>query len=86
MAAVHISEKGQLTLPIAARRKLGITARSKVEVVVCDNEIILRPVRSIKDVKGIFTEAARGKTADWETVRKKTMETVARKVVQEDAG
>lgn len=53
---------------------------------VGENEIILRPVKSIKDVKGIFTEAARGKTADRETVRKKTMETVARKVAEEDAG
>ena len=86
MSAVHISEKGQLTLPIAARRKLGITARSKIEVVVGEGEIILRPVKSIKDVKGIFTEAARGKTADWDTIRKETMEAVARKVVAEDAG
>ena len=86
MAAVHISDKGQLTLPIAARRQLGITARSKIEVVVGEGEIILRPVKSIKDVKGIFADAARGKTADWDTVRKETMEAVAGKVVAEDAG
>jgi AbrB family looped-hinge helix DNA binding protein len=86
MAAVHVSEKGQLTLPIAARRQLGITTRSKVEVVVGDNEIILRPVRSIRDVKGIFRKAAEGKTADWEAIRRETMETVVKEIMDEDRG
>jgi AbrB family looped-hinge helix DNA binding protein len=84
MAAVYVSDKGQVTLPAQIRRKLGIKPKSKMDIEVRDNEIVLRPVKSIMDVYGIFSEAAQGKTDDWETIRRKTMEAVVKQVIDED--
>ena len=48
------------------------------------NEIILKPIKSITDVAGIFHDVVRGEPEDWETVRQKTMEAVAREVVNKE--
>ena len=84
MISVMVSDKGQVTIPAAARKKLRIGAKSKLEVEVRENEIVLRPARRIRDVKGIFTDRAKGKADDWGTIRRKTEEAVARQVVEED--
>jgi len=85
MNAVYVSDKGQVTLPARMRKKLGIKSKSKMEVELRENEIVLRPVRSIKDVKGIFRGVALGETKDWETIRRETEEAIAREVVSEDS-
>ena len=84
MTAVRVSDKGQITLPAEVRRKLGITSKSKMDVEVKDGEIILHPVKSIMDLAGIFHDAARGKSTDWDVIRNETMEAVAREIVDED--
>ena len=84
MTAVYVSDKGQVTLPAEIRRRLGIKPRSKMDVEVKDNQVILKPVKSVMDVYGIFHEASLGKTDDWETVRQKTMGAIAEEVVNED--
>ncbi len=78
-----VSEKGQLTLPIAMRRKLGIRPRSRVELELRGNEIIIRPLKSISEVAGVFREYAEGVSADWESVRTETERAVAREVADE---
>lgn len=83
MIVARISDKGQLTLPAQARRKLGIMPRSKVEMEIRDNEIVIRPLKAISDVAGVFREYAEGVTADWETVRNETKKAVAREVADE---
>lgn len=84
MTAIYVSDKGQVTLPAQIRKKLGIMPKSKMEVEVTENQIVLKPVKSIKDVKGIFRGIAVDKTKDWETIRRETEEAVAREVVNED--
>ena len=84
MNAVRVSDKGQVTLPAEVRRKLGITSKSRMEVEVKDNTIILHPVESIMELAGIFHDAARGKSTDWDVIREETMEAVAREIVDED--
>lgn len=84
MTAVYVSDKGQVTLPAEIRKKLGITARSKMEVAVRENEIVLKPVRSIMEVKGMFRGLKMGDSEDWERIRHETEEAVAREVVSED--
>ncbi|MDO8589403.1 MAG: AbrB/MazE/SpoVT family DNA-binding domain-containing protein [Armatimonadota bacterium] len=84
MAIARVSSKGQITLPSAARRKLGIKLNSRVEIEVRDNEIAVRPVKSISEVYGALSEYAKGKSADWETIRAETMRAVAEEVVNED--
>lgn len=58
MTTIAISEKGQLTLPVDVRKKLGIKPRSRMEVEVRDNEVVLRRVRSVEELHGIFAEYA----------------------------
>ena len=84
MASVKISSKGQITLPVAARRKLGLKPNSRVEVEVREKELAIRPVKSISEVYGALSEYAKGKSADWETIRDETMRAVAEEVVNED--
>ena len=84
MATATVSSKGQITLPAAARRKLKIKPRSRVEVEVRENEIVIRPTKSLRELYGIFHEAAKGKTEDWETVRTLTERAVAEEVMRKD--
>ncbi len=84
MATANISDKGQVTLPATARRKLGIKPRSRVDIDVRGDEIVIRPVKSIRDVRGVFSECSRGKPVDWEQVRRSTQAAVANEVADDD--
>ena len=53
---VKVSTRGQITLPASIRRSLGIKPHSRVEIIVEDDRVILRPVRSIADLHGIFRD------------------------------
>jgi AbrB family looped-hinge helix DNA binding protein len=83
MITAYISEKGQVTLPARARRKLGIKPHSKVELDIRNDEIIIRPVKSLSEVAGIFHKYAEGKSADWETVRSQTEQAVSKEIVND---
>lgn len=84
MATAWVSDKGQITIPAKARKKLGISGKSRVEVEVRDKEVVIRPMRSILDVAGIFHEAAKGKSTDWQVIREEAMQAVAEEVMNED--
>jgi AbrB family looped-hinge helix DNA binding protein len=83
MKTAFVSERGQVTLPAAARRKLGIQPSSQIEIEVREKEIVLRPMRTIADVAGAFHKYTIGKTTDWETIREETMRIVAEEVAHE---
>jgi len=83
MILVKVSERGQISIPAAARKKLGIQPKSKVEVEVREKEIILRPVRSVREVKGIFRKYAKGKSSDWKTIRRIAQQRVAKEIANE---
>ncbi len=83
MATAWVSDKGQITIPAKARKKLGISRRSRVEVEVRDKEVVIRPMRSILDVAGIFHEAAKGKPTDWHTIRDMAEQAEAEEVARE---
>lgn len=53
---VTLSSKGQLTLPAAARKRLGLRAGSRLEVVVTgdDRMEIVRIGGSLRDLKGLL--------------------------------
>lgn len=77
MTTARISNKGQITLPADARRKLGIEPLSSVEIVVRSAEIVIRVLRPVSEAKGVFRRYAEGKSDDWETVRTETERSVA---------
>lgn len=89
MPLAHVSNKGQITLPAAIRRKFGIAPNSTVEVVVRDDIIIVRPLRSVMELGGVFAtyaagpEGAEGRPKDWEQVRTETERRVAGEVANE---
>ena len=83
MTLVVISEKGQITIPAGVRRKLGLKPKTKVDVEIRDNEIVVRPIKSVMELYGILHHLVEGKNEDWETVRRKTEEIVAREVARE---
>jgi AbrB family looped-hinge helix DNA binding protein len=83
MTTVNISDKGQITVPAAMRRRLGLRAHSRVTLELREDELVLRPVKTISEVAGIFREQARGKRASWEKVRRQVTEAVAREVAGE---
>ncbi|HEY2860863.1 MAG TPA: AbrB/MazE/SpoVT family DNA-binding domain-containing protein [Terracidiphilus sp.] len=45
MATVTVTSKGQITLPVEIRRRLGLKKGSKVELVVEEGKTVLRPKR-----------------------------------------
>lgn len=83
MITVQVSDKGQITLPADVRKKLGVRAKSRVELDIRDGEVVLRPVKSLRELSGILHEYAKGVTADWETVRTETERIVAEEVARE---
>lgn len=86
MITVQISDKGQITLPAAMRRKLGLGPKSRVDIRVRDGEIVIRPVRSISELSGILQEYAKGRTSDWNAIREEVTRAVAEEVLDEHHG
>jgi len=83
MMIIRISERGQISIPAAARKKLGIKTKSNVVVEVGENEITIKPMRSILEVAGIFRKYTKGKTTDWDTIRNETMNIVTQEIESE---
>ena len=83
MITAHISEKGQITLPVRARKMLGIKPGSRVEIEVRYDELAIKPLKSISEVAGVFKEYAKGKTSDWEEIRKLTERAVSMEIADE---
>jgi AbrB family looped-hinge helix DNA binding protein len=83
MTIANISERGQISIPSAMRRKLGIKPKSRVSVEVGDNEIIIKPLRSISDIEGIFRKHGKRSNAGWDKARKVAEQVVAREVEDE---
>lgn len=79
----RVTERGQISIPAAARKKLGIKPKSNVTLEVGENQIVIKPVKSILELGGILREYAKGKTTDWDTIREETMRIVAEEVENE---
>jgi AbrB family looped-hinge helix DNA binding protein len=83
MVIATVSERGQISIPAAARKKLGIKPRQRVIVEVGENEIVIRPAKSVLELGGILRDHAKG--LDWETERALAMDAVGREV-EDEAG
>ena len=82
MTLVIISDKGQITIPSKIRRKLNLRPRTLVDIDIKDNEIRARPVKSVEEVAGIFEEAAKGKSTDYDEIQKQAMAKMAKEFVK----
>jgi antitoxin PrlF len=52
MSLATVSSKGQITLPAKIRQKLGIRSKDKVQFFVRDNEIVIKTLRSFRELRG----------------------------------
>jgi AbrB family looped-hinge helix DNA binding protein len=80
MIIASVSERGQISIPAAMRKKLGIKPKSKVSMEIGDHEISIKPLRSISDIEGIFRKHVKGIKAGWDKARETAERAVAREV------
>ena len=59
MSQATVSQKGQITLPIAARRALGIKPRDKITLEIRDQELVIRKYPRFLDLKGSIKSTRR---------------------------
>lgn len=52
MSFATVSSKGQITLPAKIRMKFDIRSKDKVQFVVRNNEIVIKPLRSFRELRG----------------------------------
>jgi AbrB family looped-hinge helix DNA binding protein len=52
MSLATVSSKGQITLPARIRAELGIRSKDKVRFFLRDNEIVIKPMKSFRELKG----------------------------------
>jgi len=48
-----VTRKGQVTIPVELRRKLGFRVGMKVEVVGVSQGVLLKPIPDFKDLAGV---------------------------------
>lgn len=83
MLKTHVSERGQITIPASVRRKLGWDTGRELEVALSEGEVVLRPVKTIAQLEGIFHQYAGRRKVSWDAARREMEEAVAREVADE---
>ncbi len=78
MYTATISAKGQITLPVGIRKRLGVKANDKVALIFRGDEIILKPLKgTIKDLRGVLKTQTKPEV--FEKIRKQVKESIAQK-------
>ena len=52
MSFATVSTKGQITLPAEIRSRFGIRSKDKVRLYVRNDEIVIQPLRSFRELRG----------------------------------
>ena len=52
MSLAVVSSKGQITLPAKVRNLLNIHPKDKVQFIVRDDEVVIKPLRSLRELRG----------------------------------
>lgn len=82
----RVSNKGQITIAAEVRRKLGIEPNSQVEVIVGENEITIRPMKSVEELAGALKHYAEGlPKLEWSEMRKMAERAAAEEVMRAHA-
>jgi AbrB family looped-hinge helix DNA binding protein len=53
---IVVKKKGQTTIPVRIRKKLKIEEGTRLEVVITDEGLLLKPKKSIWDMIGTYSE------------------------------
>ena len=54
---IVVKKKGQTTIPVRIRKKLKIEEGTRLEVVITDEGLLLKPKKSIWDMIGAYSES-----------------------------
>ena len=73
MTTITLSGKGQFTLPSDIRKKANLRPGTKIDVELRNDEIILRRVKSLRELAGALKPYAVGKTTDLDEIREQVM-------------
>lgn len=57
MSFATLSSKGQITVPVSARRSLGLQAGSRVLIETCGGKLIIHPPGDLLSLKGFMGKA-----------------------------
>jgi antitoxin PrlF len=71
-----VTSKGQVTIPLEIRRKLGISYGDEVDFKILDGEVILEPVSKfidVNDLKGILFSTRRISNEELRSARSKAL-------------
>jgi AbrB family looped-hinge helix DNA binding protein len=77
-----VSPKGQITIPLAWRRKLGIKPKDKVELTLEGDSVRLRPARS-RLLQSFMAVPPLPKRLDWDEVTRIAAEDAADEAVKD---
>jgi AbrB family looped-hinge helix DNA binding protein len=50
-----VSSKGQITLPAKIRKRFGIHPNSKIQFLIRESDLVIKPVKSFRDLRGTIT-------------------------------
>lgn len=75
-----VTTKGQVTIPKALREKFAIGCKDKVDFSTDGDRIIIRPVRTLRDLRGCVQDPG-----EFEEERSAAKKTVAQRVMDEMA-
>ena len=75
-----VSEKGQITIPKAIREVMGIHPNDKIDFALEDNQVILRPIKTLKDLRGSISSVEK---PDLKKQRKVVRAAVGKRVIEE---
>jgi antitoxin PrlF len=80
-----ISSKGQVTIPVDVRRRLGVDVADKIAFVFIDNDKVeLRPIRyRIADLRGVVPALTGRESVDFDDQINEAFEEGADQLVQE---
>ncbi len=87
-AVSTVTSKGQVTIPRAIRRHLGIEPADKVAFVISeDGDVVLRPQRfTVASLSGIVPALPEGATQDIDEQIREAMDDAADRIVRELEG
>jgi len=75
-----ITTKGQVTIPVAIRKRYGLSANDRVDFLIEEDRIILVPVKTLRDFRGSVSGSG---TSDQE--RQAAKDAVGRRTIEEMA-
>jgi AbrB family looped-hinge helix DNA binding protein len=74
-----VTSKGQITIPKSIRQRYSIAPHDKIDFIIQDDMIIIKPVKTLRDLRGCVTASG----SDFGAERQAAKEMVGRRFTKE---